>query len=135
MYNVHYEPFRLFNHFNGGIRRRYADISAGWIPAVDIREDDAGFTLAADLPGVDRKDVVITVDDGVLTFQGERASETRDQDAGYRHRERAGGKFQRRFTLPDGADTENISAVVTNGVLEIRIPRQQKLRVKKITVN
>ncbi|MGD2056567.1 MAG: Hsp20/alpha crystallin family protein [Gammaproteobacteria bacterium] len=142
MYNAHYEPLRLFDQFNGGFRhrlanasRRHASMTAGWIPAVDIRETDDGFTLAADLPGVDRKDVVITVDDGVLTFQGERASETRGQDAGYRRRERASGKFLRRFSLPDGADSDNISATVTNGVLEIRIPWQQKLRAKKITVN
>ena len=142
MYNVHYEPFRLFNQVNGEFRHRLsnpslrqAGISAGWVPAVDIRETDEGFILTADLPGVDRKDVVITVEDGVLSFEGERGGESREQDTGYRHRERASGKFVRRFTLPDEADADNISASVTNGVLEIRIPRQEKLRPRKITVN
>ena len=142
MYSAHYEPFGLFSRLNGEYRhrlanpsRRHAATRTGWMPAVDIRESEAAFILTADLPGVDRSAVVITVEDGILSFQGERAAENREQDGDYRRRERAGGRFLRKFSLPDEADAGNISATVTDGVLEIVIPKQLKHRPRKITVN
>jgi HSP20 family protein len=139
---VRYEPYSLFDQFSNDISRllwdakpRSAAASGEWMPAVDIREEDDRFLLTADLPGVDRKDVEITVEDHVLTFKGERSTLTDENKEGFRRRERIHGSFLRQFTLPDTADTENISATVNAGVLEISIPKQQKLQPKKIAVS
>lgn len=139
---VHYEPYNLFDQFNSEISRLLGSPRAGtaaattdWAPAVDIREDEDRYLLVADLPGVDRKDVDITVEDNILTFKGERTAEQEDTSKGYRRRERVHGEFLRQFTLPDTADMENIHATVNAGVLEIEIPKQAKLQPRKITVN
>lgn len=139
---VRYEPYNLFDQFNSEISRLLSNTRTGnaaaatdWAPAVDIREDENRYLLVADLPGVDRKDVDITVEDNTLTFKGERTTEKEESNAGYRRRERVHGEFLRQFTLPDSADTENIQATVNDGVLEIAIPKQQKLQPKKITVS
>ncbi len=139
---VHYEPYNLFDQFNSEISRLLGSPRAGtaaattdWAPAVDIREDEDRYLLVADLPGVDRKDVDITVEENILTFKGERTAEQEDTSKGYRRRERVHGEFLRQFTLPDTADMENIHATVNAGVLEIEIPKQAKLQPRKITVN
>jgi HSP20 family protein len=139
---LHYEPYNFFDQFNNDVSRllsntrpENAAAATGWVPAVDIKEEDDRFLLVADLPGVARKDVEITVEDHVLTFQGERTTATEETREGYRRRERIHGKFLRQFTLPDTTDTENISATVNEGILEISIPKQQKIQPKKITVN
>jgi HSP20 family protein len=139
---VRYEPYKLFDQFNNEISRLLsstrpgsAAATSGWTPAVDIREEEGRYLLVADLPGIDRKDVDITVEDNTLTFRGERTAEKDDSSTGYRHRERFHGEFLRQFTLPDTADTENIRATVNAGVLEIEIPKQEKLQPRKITVN
>lgn len=139
---IHYEPYNLFDQFNNEISRlfsntrsRAAAATSAWAPAVDIREEEDRYLLVADLPGIDRKDVDITVEDNILTFKGERTTAKDDGSAGYRHRERPHGEFLRQFTLPDTADTENIRATVHAGVLEIEIPKQEKLQPRKITVN
>jgi HSP20 family protein len=139
---VRYEPYNLFDQFNSEISRLLSNTRTGntaaatdWAPAVDIREDEDRYLLVADLPGVDRKDVDITVEDNTLTFKGERTMEKEESNTGYRRRERVHGEFLRQFTLPDTADTENIQATVNDGVLEIAIPKQQKLQPKKITVS
>jgi len=139
---VRYEPYNLFDQFNSDISRLLWNTKPGnnasaaeWMPAVDIREEEGRYLLVADLPGIDRKDVEITVEDNILTFKGERTAETDDNSAGFRRRERVHGEFLRQFTLPDTADTENIHATVNAGVLEVEIPKQEKLQPKKITVN
>jgi HSP20 family protein len=139
---IHYEPFDLFDQFSNDIGRLLWNAGHGkpaasgeWMPAVDIREDDDRFVLSADLPGVDRKDVEITVVDHVLTFKGDRATVGEDDREGLRRRERIHGSFLRQFTLPETADTDHISATVNAGVLEISIPKQQKLQPRKITVS
>lgn len=139
---VRYEPYNLFDQFNSDLSRllgttasRNLAAAGEWMPAVDIREEEDRYLLVADLPGVDRKDVEITVEEHVLTFKGERTTEKDESSEGYQRRERVHGEFLRQFTLPDTADTENIRATVTAGVLEIEVPKQQKLQPKKITVN
>ena len=139
---IRYEPYNLFDQFNNEISRLLSNTrpgavaaTSGWTPTVDIREEEDRYVLVADLPGIDREEVDITVEDNVLTFKGERTTAKDDGSTGYRRRERAHGEFQRQFTLPDTADTENIRATVNAGVLEIEIPKQEKLQPRKITVN
>ena len=84
--------------------------TANWAPAVDIKEDDQAFTLLADIPGVDPDDIEVTMDKGVLTVKGERQSEKKTEEENYKRVERQYGVFYRRFTLPDTANAEKISA-------------------------
>ncbi|MGH8462486.1 MAG: Hsp20/alpha crystallin family protein [Stenotrophobium sp.] len=105
-----------------------------WAPAVDIEEYADKFVLYADVPGVDLASVDVTLEKSVLTLSGSR--EPRAEQAGVeaRRSERASGRFQRRFTLPDTADSEGVSASGKNGVLEIVIPKRQQTLARKITV-
>jgi HSP20 family protein len=140
---VRYEPNNLFDRFNNEINRLLTGTAMqdetgrerNWTPAVDIREDDSCFVLYADIPGVQGKDVDITLEDGVLTIKGERRTETEAQSDAFQRRERARGTFMRRFTLPDTVNDENISAAVKDGVLQIEIPKQDKQQARKITIS
>jgi HSP20 family protein len=139
---VHHKPVNLFNQFNDEMNRYFSQTREGaanqerdWMPAVDIREEDNRYLLTADIPGVDRKDVEITLEEGVLTVKGERNTKTDVTEEGYRRRERTHGTFMRQFTLPDTVDAGNISAAVQDGVLEIEIPKQDKPEPRRITVS
>ncbi len=110
-------------------------ITSDWAPAVDIKEEADQFVLHADIPGVDPKDIDIHMEDGMLTIRGERESEKKEEREGYKRIERAFGTFYRRFSLPDTANPEKISAKNKNGVLEITIPKQEKGQARKIEIN
>src|SRR5882762_2709543 len=111
---VRYEPWTLVNRLSRDLDRLFnAQLENGdesrssvvdWVPSVDIKEEDKQFVLRADLPGVDAKDIDITMEKGVLTIRGRRATESREEKDGYRRVERASGEFYRRFSLPDTAD-------------------------------
>ncbi|MGH8414900.1 MAG: Hsp20/alpha crystallin family protein [Gammaproteobacteria bacterium] len=141
---IRYEPWGLMNQLHNEMNRLFdrgasadgeADLAAtNWVPAVDIKEEPNRFLIHADIPGVDPKDIEITMEDGILTLKGERKSETREEGDGYRRVERVSGQFFRRFTLPDTADSEGVSAHGNNGVLEISIPKQPKAQPRRITV-
>lgn len=108
--------------------------TANWAPSVDIREDDASFTLLADIPGVDPKDIEVTMDHGVLTVKGERNAEEKTEKENYRRVERQYGMFYRRFTLPDSANPDKIEAHSDKGVLKVVIPKQEVAQARRITV-
>lgn len=141
---VRYEPWvlmnrlsrdleRLFNApFEGGDESRSSVVD--WVPAVDIKEEDQQFVLQADLPGVEPKDIEVTMEKGVLTLRGRRQSESREEKAGYRRVERVAGEFYRRFNLPDTADSQAIKAKHLNGVLQIVIPKQANVLPRRISV-
>ncbi|MFQ6006189.1 MAG: Hsp20/alpha crystallin family protein [Woeseia sp.] len=114
------------SHANGTV--------ADWVPAVDILEETDRFVLKADVPGVDPADIEVSMDAGVLSLSGERHSETSDQSEGLKRVERIAGKFYRRFTLPETADAEGVSAKSGNGILEVTIPKQPEVQAKRITV-
>jgi HSP20 family protein len=126
---VRYEPWRLVNRL-----QQEFDSNLAWIPSVDVREEDDRFVVQADLPGVTAKDIEITTDKGVLTLRGERKSETKSEGKGFERVERVAGSFLRRFTLPETANVEGISARHVNGVLEVTIPKQAQVQPKRINV-
>jgi HSP20 family protein len=107
---------------------------ADWVPAVDIVEEKDRFVLQADVPGVDPAKIEVSMDAGVLSLSGERHSETSDEFDGVKRVERISGKFYRRFTLPETADAEGISAKTSDGVLEVTIPKQPEVLARRITV-
>jgi HSP20 family protein len=119
---MRYEPWSLLNRLHQDLDRLVGrelgqgdDESRGavsdWLPAVDVQEKRDAFLLQADLPGVDSK-----------------------EEGGYRRVERASGEFFRRFTLPDSADPEAISAQMTNGVLTVRIGKRAEIQPRRIEV-
>ncbi len=139
---VHYKPVNLFNQFNDELNRHFSMTREGaanqehaWQPAVDIREEENCYLITADVPGVNSKDIDVTLEDGVLSIKGERNTEKELSEAGYRRRERTHGTFLRQFTLPDTVDANSISATARDGVLEVTIPKQEKPAAKKIAVS
>jgi HSP20 family protein len=133
------KEFNLLNAFEPYDREITGDdnsdvVTSRWRPAVDIKEEEDRFVIYADLPGIDPKDIEITMDQGVLTLKGERSEETKEEREGYKRVERVSGSFYRRFSLPDTADSERIEAKGKNGVLEITLPKHDKVQARKITV-
>jgi HSP20 family protein len=112
---------------NGGTLRR-------WMPAMDLVETDDHFVLRADLPGLSEADVNIEVEDSVLTVSGERRSEHESTKEGYHRVERAFGAFSRSLTLPEGVDAEAVSASFDRGVLEVRIPKPEQRKPRRISI-
>jgi HSP20 family protein len=108
--------------------------AADWVPAVDIVEERDKFVLKADVPGVDPTDIDVSMDAGVLSLSGERRSETNDGAEGLKLVERNSGRFFRRFTLPETADAEGVTAKGSNGILEITVPKQPEIQARRITV-
>lgn len=107
---------------------------ANWIPAVDIVEEKDRFVLHADVPGVDSKDIDVSMDAGVLTVTGERKTENISEEKGFRRVERVSGRFFRRFNLPDTADAKSITAKSGNGILEVSIPKLPEVQARRISV-
>ena len=136
---VRYQPWGFTNRLRDihrlfGTPQTNAADSGAWLPPVDIHEENDQFLLHMDLPGVDPKAVQITSEQGVLTIRGQRAESLREARDGYRRLERISGEFQRRFSLPESADVENIKAKALNGVLEVTIPKLAQVQPQRITV-
>jgi HSP20 family protein len=105
-----------------------------WTPLVDIYEEPERFVVFLDVPGVEPKNIEITTEKGVLTVRGERPAPEQEPKSAWQRLERHSGSFLRRFSLPDGANLEAITAKHTHGVLEISIPKQAKLQPRRIEV-
>jgi len=134
---VSYQPWQLLGRFRRELDPALAQSHEGvrtWTPHVDLREDESQFTLQADLPGVDAKDIQVTTDDGVLTIRGDRRSVKHEEKASYQYLERGAGTFLRRFSLPDNAQPDQIRARHSNGVLEVVIPKQAAPQPRRINV-
>jgi HSP20 family protein len=131
---VRYEPFGFANRFHRNAFRAFDNSAVAWLPSVDVREEENRFVVQVDLPGVENKDIEITAEKGVLTIKGERGSEAKKNEAGYERVERVAGTFLRRFTLPENAQADSITAKQVNGVLEVSIPKQAQAQPKRIEV-
>jgi len=129
------EMNRLFNTFvdpsaptgRGNTTRR-------WLPPMDLVETADHYVLRADLPGLSDGDVNVQLEDNLLTISGERKAEREDQQEGYYRLERAFGAFSRSLTLPDGVDPDGVQAHFDRGVLEIRVPKPEQVKPRKIEV-
>ena len=130
------EMNRLFGTFfdspttagaNGnGVRR--------WMPPMDLVETAEHFVLRADLPGLAEGDVSIELEDRVLTVSGERKAEHEEKKEGFYRLERATGSFSRSLTLPEGVDADAIAATFDKGVLEVRIPKPEETKPRKVAI-
>jgi HSP20 family protein len=133
------EMNRMFNAFfdapsssgggNGG-----AGTVRRWLPAMDLVETDEHFVLRADLPGLSQEDVEIELEDNVLTISGERKAEHEEKGEGFYRMERSFGRFRRALTLPEGIDADAITAGFDKGVLEVRIPKPEVRKPRKVAI-
>ena len=109
--------------------------SRRWIPAMDLVEEEEHLVLRADLPGVEADSINVELQDNVLTIFGERAPEHQGQEGGYQLLERAWGAFSRSLTLPEGVDPESVQASFKNGVLEVRVPKPEERKPRRVAIN
>ena len=105
-----------------------------WLPAMDLVETGDHFVLRADLPGLSEQDVNIELEDNVLTVSGERKAEHEERKEGYYRVERASGSFSRSLTLPEGVDASAVTAHFDKGVLEVRIPKPEQRKPRKVAI-
>jgi len=142
---VRWEPFRELSSLQTEMNRLFNtafDTSPGgngggsrrWAPAMDLLETEDHFVLRADLPGMTQSDVNIELEDNVLTVSGERKAEHEEKREGFYRVERAFGSFSRSLTLPKGVDADAVTAGFDNGVLEVRIPKPEERKPRKITI-
>jgi HSP20 family protein len=129
------EPFsRLFDTFFGDLPSEDVG-SRSWVPPVDIQETGDGYRLQAELPGLTKDDIQITLENNVLRLSGERKFEKDAQKEGYHRIERTYGSFARSFALPQQVNGEAVQAAFENGVLTITVPKAETAKPRKISIS
>ena len=142
---VRWEPLRELNSLQSEMNRLFntvfdtpsgtsGNVLRRWMPAMDLVESGDHFVLRADLPGMGEDDVNIEFEDGTLTVSGERKAEHEESNEGFHRVERSFGSFSRSLTLPQGIDPEAVTASFDRGVLEIRIPKPEQRKPRKIAI-
>ena len=143
---VRWDPFRELEEVSDRLNRMFARpatraangketmIVADWTPSVDISETEGEYQIKAEIPDVKKEDVKVTLEDGVLTIQGERKHEKEEKGKRYHRIERSYGSFVRTFSLPDVIDEEKVRAEFKEGVLNLSLPKSEKAKPKAIDV-
>lgn len=138
---VRFDPFRdittLREDMNRLFSRALGDApaaQAAWSPAIDVREDADAISLSVEVPGVDADAIDIEVEDNVLTVTGERHFEQRSDDEQHHRVERVYGRFARSVTLPQNVRPDAIEARLDRGVLEVRVPKAEEAKPRKVLV-
>jgi HSP20 family protein len=143
---VRWEPVRELNSLQQEMNRLFSTffdtptggngntIARRWIPAMDLVETDEHYVLTADLPGLAEGDIDLEFEGDVLTLSGERKAEHSERREGFYRLERATGAFSRSLTLPEGIDPEAVKAKFDNGVLEVRIPKPEQRKPRKVAI-
>lgn len=135
-YLVGRDPFaRLFDNFFGEDLAPSEDVSnRAWMPAVNIRETESAFLIEAELPGLNKDDVEITLENNLLKLSGERRFEKDTKEENYHRVERSYGSFLRTFSLPSQVDSEGVKANFKDGVLTIEVPKAEEAKPRKISI-
>jgi len=143
---VRWDPFRELEDMSDRLNRMFSRpalprtngketmVVADWVPSVDVSETDGEYQIKAEIPDVKKEDVRVTLEDGVLTIQGERKQEKEEKGKKYHRVERSYGSFVRSFTLPDLVDEEKVKAEFKDGVLNLHLPKSEKPKPKAIEV-
>jgi HSP20 family protein len=132
LFGLHREIDRLFSDLAQGVASNAG--VANIVPNIEISETDKAIEISAEMPGLERKDVEISIDDDTLTIRGEKKVEESQGDKNVQHSERSYGVFLRMLQLPPGIDPSTVQATMSNGVLRIVIPKPAKPEPKKIEV-
>jgi HSP20 family protein len=136
MFSLQHEMNDFFNDFffpmaaDAAVGRGW-----GWNPKVDIYEEADHIVLSAELPGIDKKDIEVSVKNGVLTLKGERSAGNEVKEKDYYRRERSFGRFERSFNLQGDVDIAEIKAEHKDGILKVSIPKPEEIKPKQITVH
>jgi HSP20 family protein len=131
-FNMQREIERLFHRLGGDVTDDGK--TSTWLPVVDIVERDDAFEVRAELPGMKKEDVKITLRDDILTIRGEKKQESEKKDQNYHRIERSYGNFQRSFTLPTSVKGDKIDAMYNDGVLTVVIPKSEEAKPRDIEV-
>ena len=134
IWNPIHEMDALFHNRLASVLGGEGQASVAWSPVVDIEETEQDYVIRAELPGLDKDKVKVTVEDGVLTLSGERDLERTVEGKTYHRIERSHGTFSRSFTLPEDSDAESVAAQFTNGVLAVRVAKREEALRKSIEV-
>ena len=129
-------PDRIRQMFDGSLALEPVQ-NVGWMPAVEIVDQADALIVTAELPGMDAKEVDVSVDDGVLTISGDKTEQKKEgtEDSQYYVFERRYGSFRRSFTLPSAVDVEKISAEFDNGILRVKLPKTEDVKAKGRKIN
>lgn len=141
-----YDPFRELRGLQDEMNRLFMTsvprgfgqedlASGGWSPSVDIYESENEIVLEAELPGMQREDFEVSIENNVITLKGERSFEKNDQGDNYHRVERAYGAFTRSFSLPRSVSADGTSADFKNGILKVSLPKKEEARARKIEVS
>jgi HSP20 family protein len=114
---------------------RTSQLLSGWTPALDVHEDKDNFVVQAELPGMKREEIDVSLHDGALSLSGERKTEKKYEEAEVYRTERFFGKFQRTVTLPAPVAADKVKAQYKDGVLTITLPKTEEAKPKQIDVN
>ena len=136
MFSFRHQMNHLFDDVFGSVVRGDSGLSM-WnrYPTVDIYDNDENIIIKAELPGIDKKDIVIDVKDGVLTLKGERSSDKEVKEENFYRKESFSGTFQRVFTLPMEVESEKIKAEYKDGILKIEVPKPEAEKPKEVAIN
>ena len=139
-----YEPFRELRGLHDEMNQLFSGFGKGfdanefargaWAPSVDIFEDQEKLIVEAELPGMNREDFELSVENNVLTLKGERKFEKKDERDNYHRVERQYGSFVRQFTLPQTVTAEGATADFENGVLHVALPKREETKARKIEI-
>jgi HSP20 family protein len=138
------DPFRELSTLQREVDRIFGDALGGsrspatagaWAPALDVEETEDAFTLYIELPGVSIDDVDVSLEENVLTIEGERRFYAERQDDAFRRVERAFGRFHRAVRLPDRVDPEHVTATHRDGVLTIEVPKAEEAKPRRISIS
>ena len=135
-----WDPFEMMREMAGWepfplMRRGLFGGSTAWAPDFDVKETTDGYAFKADLPGIDEKELEITLSANRLHIAGKRESESEKEGERCYCRERSYGAFQRSFTLPEGADADNVRAELKNGVLNLFVPKTPEAQPRRISLH
>ena len=133
-FHYHHDVDDMFLRFFDGVTDEAVQRAASWLPAAEGRIEDGTYVIQFALPGVDSKDVEVSLKDNVLTVKGERKADHDTADKDYFVREVAYGAFQRNFALPEGVDAAQVEAKYAKGMLEVRVPAPQAATARTIEV-
>lgn len=127
-----WEPFNLLREFDTAFKGRLDD--SGWSPRVNIVENEKGYTISAELPGVSKDDIDIDLKDNTLSIRGEKKAEKREENENYIRVESSYGKFERSFHISDDVDKDSVNASFKDGVLKVELKKKEEVQPKQIKV-
>ena len=133
--SIQNEMNRLFDDFFGRPFTRLEWTKEAWSPSVDVSETKDNVIVNAEIPGMNKEDVKVSVQDNVLILSGERKQEKEEKNANYHRIERSYGSFSRSFTLPTSVQADKVKATYKDGILKITLPKTEEVKPKEILIS